>query len=192
MSLERPWKAGDTTSTDGVAPSLTGICEDEAGSSSAGRSSKLEITCAAVAKGHSWDSNDRDRWHRGGANPFFFLQLYRLPLLFPFAEPNRKVLYSVCQKTWKPQQWPQDWKTSVFIPIPKKGSAKECSNYWIIALISQARKVMLKILQARLQQYVNQEVPNIQARFRKGRWTRDQIGNICWIIEKAREFQKNL
>ena len=99
----------------------------------------------------SLDNNDRDRWHRGGANPFFLLQPYCLPLLFPFAEPKRKVLYSVCQKIWKTQQWPQDWKTSVFIPIPKKGSAKECSNYWTIALISQARKVMLKILQARLQ-----------------------------------------
>ena len=90
------------------------------------------------------------------------------------------------------QQWPQDWKKSVFILIPKKGNAKECSNYHIIALISHASKVMLKILQARLQQYVNHELPDVQAGFRKGRGTRDQIDNICWIIKKAREFQKNI
>ena len=89
------------------------------------------------------------------------------------------------------QQWPQDWKRSVFIPIPKKGNAKECSSYHTVALISHAG-VMLKILQARLQQYVNHELPDIQAGFRKGRGTRDQIANICWIIEKAREFQKNI
>ena len=86
----------------------------------------------------------------------------------------------------------QDWKRSVFIPIPKKGSAKECSNYRTIALISHASKVMLKILQARLQQYVNRELPDVQAGFRKGRGTRDQIANICWITKKAREFQKNI
>ena len=91
------------------------------------------------------------------------------------------------------QQWPQDWKRSVFIPIPKKGNAKECSNYRTIALISHASEVMLKILQARLQQYVNHEqLPDVQAGFRKGRGTRDQIANIHWIIEKAREFQKNI
>ena len=90
------------------------------------------------------------------------------------------------------QQWPQDWKRSVFIPIPKKGNAQECSNYHTIALISHASKVMLKILQARLQQYMNHELPEVQAGFRKGRGTRDQIANICWIIEKAREFQKNI
>ena len=89
-------------------------------------------------------------------------------------------------------QWPQDWKRSVFIPIPKKGNAKECSNYHTIALISHAIKVMLKIFQARLQQYVNHELPYVQAGFRKGRGTRDQIDNICWIIKKAREFQKNI
>ena len=88
------------------------------------------------------------------------------------------------------QQWPQDWKRSVFIPIPKKGLAKECSNYHTIALISIANKVMLKILQAWLQQYVNCELPDVVAGFRKGRGTRDQIANIHWIIEKAREFQK--
>ena len=102
-----------------------------------------------------------------------------------------KVLYSICQHIWKTQQWPQDWKRSVFISIPKKGNAKECSNYRTIALISHARKVMLKILQARLQQYVNHELPEGQAGFRKGRGTRDQIANIRWIIQKAREFQKN-
>ena len=93
-----------------------------------------------------------------------------------------KVLHSVCQQIWKSQQWPQDWKKSVF--IPKKGNAKECSNYHTIALISHTSKVMLKILQARLQQYVNCELPDVQAGFRKGRGTRDQIANILWIIEK--------
>ena len=97
-----------------------------------------------------------------------------------------KVLHSVCQQIWKTQQWPQDWKRSVFIPIPKKGNAKECSNYHTIALISHASKVMLKILQARLQQYVNSELPDVQTGFRKGRGTRDQIANIHWIIEKAK------
>ena len=102
-----------------------------------------------------------------------------------------KVLHSICQQIWKTQQWPQDWKMSVFIPTPKKGNAKECSNYHKIALISHASKVMLKILQARLQQYVNCKLPDVQAGFRKGRETRDQIANIRWIIKKAREFQKN-
>ena len=89
---------------------------------------------------------------------------------------------------WKIQQWPQDWKRSVFIPIPKKGNAKECSNYCTIVLISHVSKVMLKILQARLQQYVNQQLPDVQDGFRKDRGTRDHIANICWVIEKAREF----
>ena len=101
-----------------------------------------------------------------------------------------KVLYSICQQIWKTQEWPQDWKKSVFIPLPKKGNAKECSNYCTIALISFASKVILKILQARLQQYVNHELPDVQARFTKGRGVRDQIANIHWIIKKAREFQK--
>ena len=101
-----------------------------------------------------------------------------------------KMLHSVCQQIWKTQQWPRDWKRSVFIPIPKKGNAKECSNHHTIELISHAIKVMLKILQARLQKYMNRELPDVQAGFRKGRATRDQISNICWIIEKAREFQK--
>ena len=93
---------------------------------------------------------------------------------------------------WKTRQWPQDWKRSVFIPIPKKGNAKECSNYCTIALISHGSKVVLKILQVRLQQYMNQELPDIQVGFRKGRGTRDQIANIHWIIEKAIEFQKSI
>ena len=103
-----------------------------------------------------------------------------------------KMLHSICQQIWKTQQWPQDWKRSVFIPIPKKGNAKECSNQCTIALISHASKVMLKILHARLQQYVNHELPDDQAGFRKDRGTRDQIANIRWIIKKAREFQKNV
>ena len=103
-----------------------------------------------------------------------------------------KVLHLICQQIWKTQQWPQDWKRSVFIPISKKGNAKECSNYCTIALISHASKVMLKILQARLQLYVNHELPDVQVGFRKGRRTRDQIANILWIIEKASEFQKNM
>ena len=103
-----------------------------------------------------------------------------------------KVLYSICQQIWKTQKWPQDWKRSVFFLIPQKGNVKECSNYRTIALISQASYEMLKILQARLQQYVNYELPNVQAGFRKGRGTRDQIASIRWIIKKAREFQKNI
>ena len=102
------------------------------------------------------------------------------------------VLYSICQQIWKTQQWSQDWKRSVFFPIPKKGNAKACSNYCTIVLTSHASKVMHKILQARLQQYVNHELPYFQAGFRKGRGTRDKIVNIRWIIRKAREFQKNI
>ena len=101
-----------------------------------------------------------------------------------------KVLHSICQQIWKTQQWPQDWKRAVFIPIPKKRDAKECSNYHTIALISHASKVMFKILEARLQQYMNREFPAVHAEFRKSRGTRDKITNIYWIIEKAREFQK--
>ena len=100
------------------------------------------------------------------------------------------VLHSICQQIWKTQQWPQDWKRLVFIPIPKKGNAKECSNCYTIALISHASKVILKILQARLQQYVNQELPYVQAEFRKGRGTKDKTANICWIIEEARNSKK--
>uniref|UniRef100_A0A8B9Y4J9 RNA-directed DNA polymerase n=1 Tax=Bos mutus grunniens TaxID=30521 RepID=A0A8B9Y4J9_BOSMU len=113
--------------------------------------------------------------------------------LFQILEKDAvKVLHSICQQIWKTQQWPQHWKRSVFIPIPKKGNAEECSNYRTIALISRASKVMLKILQARLQQYVNRELPDVQAGFRKGKGTRDQIANFCWIMEKAREFQKSI
>ena len=99
-----------------------------------------------------------------------------------------KVLHSIYQQIWKTQQWSQDWKRSVFIPIPKKGNAKECSNYCTNALISHASKEILKILQARLQQYMNRELPDVQAGFRKGRGTRDQTASIRWITEKAREF----
>ena len=110
-----------------------------------------------------------------------------------------KVLHSVCHKIRKTQKWPQDWKRLVCIPIAKKGNDKECSNYSIVqhiqsktALISHASKVILKICQVRLQQYMNQELPDVQAGFRKGRGTRHQFANIHWIIEKAREFQKNI
>ena len=113
--------------------------------------------------------------------------------LFQFLKDDTvKVLHSIRQQIWKTQQWPQDWKRSIFIPIPKKGSAKECSNYHTIALISHISTVMLKILQARLQQYVNHELPDVQAGFRKGRGTRNQIANIHWIIEKARVPEKYL
>ena len=104
-----------------------------------------------------------------------------------------KVLHSNGQQIWKTQQWPQNWKNSVFIPIPKKGNANECSNYCTIALISHASKIMLKILQARLQQYVNRELRDVQAGFRKGRGTRDQLANIHWIIKKSKRFpEKNI
>ena len=98
-----------------------------------------------------------------------------------------KVVHSICQQIGKTQQWPQDWKRSVFIPIPKKGNTKECSNYHTTALISHTSKVILKILQARFQQYMNCEIPDVHAGFRKGRGTKDQIANICWIMEKAIE-----
>ena len=103
-----------------------------------------------------------------------------------------KVLHSICQQIWKTQQWLQDWKRSVLIPVAKKDNAKECSNYLTISLISHASKLMLKIIQARPQQYVNCELPDVQAGFRKGRGTRDQIANICWIMEKARVPEKHL
>ena len=103
-----------------------------------------------------------------------------------------EVLHSICQQIWKTQQWPQDWKRSVFITVPKKSNAKECSNYHTVAHTSHASKEMLKILQARLQQYVNRELPDVQAGFGKGRGTRNQIVNIHWIMEKAKEFQKNI
>ena len=103
-----------------------------------------------------------------------------------------KVLHSICQQIWKTQQWPQDWKRSVFIPIPKKSNTKESSNNHTTVLISYTSKVMLKILQAKLQQYTNQELSDVQAGFTKGKGIRDVIANIHWIIEKAREFQKNI
>ena len=120
----------------------------------------------------------------GDGNPAELFQILK--------DDAAKMLHWIRQQIWKTQQWPQDWKRSVFIPIPKKSSAKECSNYCTIALISHASKAMLKILKARLQQYVNPELPDIQVGFIKGRGTRDQIANICGIIEKAREFQKNI
>ena len=111
--------------------------------------------------------------------------------LFQILKDNAvKVLRSICQQIWKTQQWPQDWKRSVFIPITKKGNAKECSNYCTIAVISHTSKVMLKILQARLQQYMNHELPDVQAGLRKGRRTRDQIVNICSIIKKLQNSRK--
>ena len=117
----------------------------------------------------------------------------RIPAeLFQILKSAVRVLHSICQKIWNTQQWPQGWKRSVFIPIPKNSNAKECSNYHTIMLISQASKVMLKILQTRLQQHMNQELPHVQAGFQRGRGTRDQIANIHWIIEKAREFQKSI
>ena len=103
-----------------------------------------------------------------------------------------KVLHSICLQIWKTQQWPRDWKSSVFIPIPKKGNAKECADWCTIAHISCSNKLMLKILQARLQQKVNHKIPDVQAGFRKGRGNRAQIANIHWIIDKTREFQKNV
>ena len=121
---------------------------------------------------------------RGDGIPFGLFQILK--------DDAVKVLHSICQQIWKPQQWPQDWKRLVFVPIPKKDKAKECSNYCTNALISHASKVMLKIIQDRLQQYMNGELPDVQAGFRKSRGTRDQIANIRWIIEKAREFQKNI
>ena len=124
--------------------------------------------------------------------PFLLVSSLKMAFRGILKDDAVKVLLSICQQIWKTQQWPQDWKRSVFIPIPKKGNAKECSNYHTVALLSHASKVMLKILQARLQQYVNCELPDVQAGFRKGRGTRDQIANIHWIIQKARALQKNI
>ena len=102
------------------------------------------------------------------------------------------MLHSICQQIWKTWQWPQDWKRSIFFPVPKKGNAKEWSNYCTITLVSHTSKLMLKILLARLQQYMNHELPDVQAAFRKGRRTKNQIASICWIIKKARVVQKNI
>ena len=113
--------------------------------------------------------------------------------LFQILKDNAvKVLHSTCQQIWKTQQWSQDWNRSIFIPIPKKVNAKECSNYCTIAIISHTSRVILKILQPRLQQYVNSEFHDVHTRFRKVRGTRNQISNIFWIIEKAMEFHKNI
>ena len=126
------------------------------------------------------------------STPDFFLH-YSMVLIKTILKDHAvKVLYSICQQIWKTQQWLQDWKRSVFIPIPKKGNAKVSSNYCTIVLISHASKVTLKILQVRLQQYVNRELPDVQDGFRKSKRTRDQIANSHWIIEKPREFQKNI
>ena len=118
------------------------------------------------------------------------LSRYPVELFKTLKDDTIKVFHSICQQVWKTQQWPQDWIMSVLIPISKKCSTKECLSHWTIALISHASKVMLKILHARLQHYANQELPDVQAGFRKGRGTRDQIANIHWIIEKARELKK--
>ena len=123
--------------------------------------------------------------NKAGASDGIPVELFQI-----LKDDTVKVLHSICQQIWTTHQWPRDLKRSVFIPIPNKGNAKECSNYCTIALISHASKVMLKILQARLKQYVNHELPDVQAGFRKGRGTRDQIANIRWIMAKAREFLK--
>ena len=134
------------------------------------------------------------KWALGSITPNKASGGDRIPVeLFQILKDDAvKALHSICQHIWKTQQWPQDWKRSVFIPIPKKGNAKECSSYHTIALISHAGKVMFKILQARFQQYVNQELADVQTGFRKGRGTRDQIANICWLIKKERKFHKNI
>ena len=134
------------------------------------------------------------KWALGGITTNKASGGYGIPVeLFQILKDDAvKVLHSIHQQIWKTQQWPQDWKRLFFILILKKGNAKECSNYCTIALISHASKVMLKILQASLQQYVNHELPDVRADFRKGRGITDQIDNICWIIKKAREFQRNI
>ena len=139
------------------------------------------ISCWSIISSESITTNKASR---GDGIPVELFQILK--------DDAVKVLHSICQQIWKTQQWPQDWKRLVFTPIPKTDNAKEYSNYCMIALISHTSKVMLKILLARLQQYVNRELPAIQAGFRKGRGTRHQIANICWIIEKATEFQKNI
>ena len=138
---------------------------------------ECEVKCA-------WGSITTNKTSGGDGIPAELFQILKDDVV--------KVLHSISQPSWKTQQWPQDWKRSVFISIPKKGNAKECSNYRTTALISHASKVLLKFLQARLQQYVNHEFPDVQAGFRKARGTRDQIANIRWIIEKTRKFQKSI
>ena len=139
-------------------------------------------------KGYSpWGCKELDTYEQASGGDGIPVELFQI-----LKDDAVKVLNSICQQIWKTQQWPQDWKRSVFIPVPKNGNAKECSNYHTIALISHTSKVKLKILQARLQQYLNHELPDVQAGFRKGRETRGQIASIHWIIEKASEFQKNI
>ena len=133
------------------------------------------------------EQNGRIRMRVSYKQRIFMWKYQSFPNWWNILHDALKVLHSICQQIWKTQQWPQDWTRSVFIPIPKKGNAKECSNYCRIALISHASKVMHKILQARLQIYTNQE---LQAGFRKGRGTRDQIASFYWIIKKPRKFQK--
>ena len=155
------------------------------------------MVCKGTAK-VGWKSPSLHWGWSAKSPPLWFLGLLNkstggdgIPVeLFQILKDNAvNGMHSICQQIWKTQQWPQDWKRSVFIPIPKKGNAKECSNYRTIALISHASTVMLKILQGRLQKYMNCELPVVQADFRKGRGTRDQITNIRWIFEKARDFQ---
>ena len=145
---------------------------------------------------HSWESNNSKShtYHELILKSIIYSLSDGIPAeLFQILKGDAvKVLHSICQQIWKTQQWAQDWKRSVFIPIPKKVNAKQYSNCHTIALISHTSKAMLKILQVRLQQYVSQELPEVQVEFRKGRGTRDQIANIHWIIKKAREFQKNI
>ena len=129
----------------------------------------------------------KHRWGKAGGCNGIPVELFKT-----LKDDVIRVLHSTCQQIWKTQQWPQDWKRSIPIPVPKKESTTECSNCWTIAGISHASKVRLKIMHARLQHYANQELPDIQAGFRKGRGARDQIANICWIIEKAGEIQKNI
>ena len=166
----------------------------------------LEWVAISFSRGSSWSTNQACVSCIAGE--FFTAEPPRKPTILEFNDGDGggmtvelfqilkddavKELHSICQQIWKTQQWPRDWKGSVFIPIPKKGNAKECSDDGIVALISRASKVMLKILQAKLQQYVNCELSDVQAGFRKGRGTRDQIANIHWIIKKVREFQKNI
>ena len=136
---------------------------------------ECEVKCAL-------ESNTTNKDSEGDGIPVELFQILKDDAMI--------MLHSICQQIWKTQQWPQDWKRSVFIPVPKKGNAKECSNYHTIALISCASKVMLKILQVRLQEYMNHELPNIQAGFRKGRGTRDPIANIHWMMEKEESSRK--
>ena len=138
---------------------------------------EYEIKCA-------WGSLTTSKASGGDKIPFELFQILK--------DDAVKVLHSICQQIWKTRQWPQDWKRSVFIPTPKKSSDKEYSNDHTIVLISYARKIILKIIQVRLQEYMIQKLPDIQAWFREARWTRNQISNICWIIKKIREFQKNI